>query len=166
MLMKICSLDLSSKASGYAIIENRTLIDSGVVTASGTDAIARIKKMSGQIASILAKHKDIDVLVMEEVRPADDNGNRKNLHTHKILMYVQAAMVFLMHELYSNIQIEYLYPSEWRAECGIPNGRGIYREQQKQMDIAFVKQLFNLDVSDDEADAIGIGVAYAKKHDK
>lgn len=164
--MKICSLDLSSKASGYAIIENRTLIDSGVITVNGTDAIARIKKMSAGIASILEKHRDIDVLVLEEVRPSDDNGNRKNLHTHKILMYVQAAMIFLMHELYPNIEIEYLYPSEWRAECGIRNGRGIYRDEQKKLDIEFVKNLFNLNVGDDEADAIGIGVAYAKKNDK
>ncbi len=164
--MKICSLDLSSKASGYAIIKDRTLIDSGVITVNGTDAIARIKKMSAGIASILEKHQDIDVLVLEEVRPSDENGNRKNLHTHKILMYVQAAMIFLMHELYPNIEIEYLYPSEWRAECGIRNGRGIYRDEQKKLDIEFVKNLFNLNVGDDEADAIGIGVAYAKKNDK
>lgn len=162
--MNICSLDLSSKASGYAIIKDRTLIDSGVVTATGTDAIERIKKMSAGIASILEKHQDIDVLVLEEVRPSDENGNRKNLHTHKILMYVQAAMVFLMHELYPEVQIEYMYPSEWRAECGIRNGRGVFREEQKRLDIEFVKNLFGLDVGDDEADAIGIGVAYAKKH--
>ena len=163
--MKILSLDLSSKASGYAIIEDRTLITSGVLKASDSDAIVRIQKISKALSQIMQDNLDIDVIAVEEVRPEDANGSRKNLHTHKILMYVQAAVVFLTRNLLPNAKVEYLYPSEWRAECGIKNGRGIYREQQKKFDIAFVQNTFGIDVDDDEADAIGIGVAYAKKHD-
>ena len=161
--MIICSLDLSSKCSGYAIFENKKLITSGVLLANQANPIDRIKKMSTGLAKIFTDYPHIDALVVEEVLPKDDNGSKKNLHTHKILMYVQAAMVFLAHEMYPGLEIKYYYPSEWRAACGIKNGRGVFREQQKKYDIEFVQENFGLDVGDDEADAIGIGAAYILK---
>ena len=53
-----------------------------------------------------------------------------------------------------------MYPSEWRAKCGIKNGRGVTREKEKMYDIAFVKKEYDIDVNDDIADAIGIGHAF------
>lgn len=40
---------------------------------------------------------------------------------------------------------------------------GVRRETAKKYDINFVKEKFNIDVNDDEADAIGIGYAYTHK---
>ena len=75
-------------------------------------------------------------------------------------MYLQAALVFFMHDNYPKVKIEYLYPSEWRSRCGLHTGRGIKREELKKADIAFVKKVYNIEVNDDIADAIGIGYAY------
>lgn len=65
----------------------------------------------------------------------------------------------MVHDNYKKIDIEYIYPSSWRASIGIKTGRGIKRTTLKQKDIEFVKEKWNLDVNDDEADAICIGFA-------
>ena len=44
-------------------------------------------------------------------------------------------------------------PSEWRSKCGI---KGKCREELKNNAINHVKTVYNIDVNDDEADAICI----------
>lgn len=163
----ILALDLSTKSSGYAIFDNCSLVTYGCLTASSSDVIKRIQKIIIDLDNlILNKYKDtIDKVVIEEVRP-EVGSNVTNLHTHKVLMWLQAALEFLLHEHYPKVKVEYMYPSEWRKQCGIKTGRGVKREQLKFEDIKFVKRTFNLNVNDDEADAIGIGFAYVNNHNQ
>lgn len=74
-----------------------------------------------------------------------------------MLIYLQAAIEFLVWEKYPKLKITYILPNSWRSKCGIQTGRGIKRETLKAADIAFVKNTYGLNVNDDEADAIGIG---------
>ena len=78
-------------------------------------------------------------------------------------MWLQGAIAFLLHETQPKAKIEYVYPSEWRAKCGIKNGRNVRRDQAKILDIEFVKKTYSIDVNDDIADAIGIGHAYVNQ---
>ena len=111
------------------------------------------------LSQVLTNH-NIKTIVLEEVRP--ENG-LQNIKTHKALMYLQAAIAFLVHERFKNVEIDYIYPNEWRKICGIKTGAGVRRETLKPKDIAFVKQTYGIDVNDDIADAIGIGHAYVNK---
>lgn len=160
----ILSLDLSTKSSGWAIFNEQELIDYGCITSSSTDLIKRIHIMIDEIDKILQEN-EISKIIVEEVRPEGGYGVG-NQKTHKALMYLQAALEFLIHDNYNKkVEIEYIFPSSWRAKCGIKNGRGIKRTSLKEADIAFVKENFNLDVNDDEADAICIGFANFKSDD-
>lgn len=163
--MKILSLDLSTKSTGYAIFNDGLLIDYGCIKAASTDVINRIYKIIKEINNILLKHPDIKKIIVEEVIPENGQDGVGNLRTHKVLMWLQAALEFLIHDNFSSILIEYLYPSEWRKVCGIQTGRGIIRGKLKQADIAFVKKVYNIEVNDDIADAIGIGYSYINKFD-
>lgn len=160
----ILSLDLSTKSSGWAIFNEQELINYGCITSSSTDLIKRIHIMIDEIDRILQEN-EISKIIVEEVRPEGGYGVG-NQKTHKALMYLQAALEFLIHDNYNKkVEIEYIFPSSWRAKCGIKNGRGIKRTSLKEADIAFVKENFNLDVNDDEADAICIGFANFKSDD-
>lgn len=160
----ILSLDLSTKSSGWAIFKEQELINYGCITSSSTDLIKRIHIMIDEIDRILQEN-EISKIIVEEVRPEGGYGVG-NQKTHKALMYLQAALEFLIHDNYNKkVKIEYIFPSSWRAKCGIKNGRGIKRTSLKEADIAFVKENFNLDVNDDEADAICIGFANFKNDD-
>ena len=156
--MNLLSLDLSTHSSGWAIFEDDVLKDYGCITSSSTDVIKRIHIMIDNIAKILDKNK-IDKIIVEEVRPEGGYGVG-NIKTHKALMWLQAATAFLIHDNYSSIEIEYIYPSSWRAALNIKNGRGIKRQTLKEADIAFVKEKYNIDVNDDIADAICIGLSF------
>lgn len=157
--MRILSLDASTKSTGFAIFNDTKLEDYGCITASSPDFINRIKKMITELEQILTRGQ-IEKIILEEVRP--ENG-LQNIKTHKALMYLQAAIAFLVHERFKNVEINYIYPNEWRKICGIKTGAGVRRETLKPKDIAFVKQTYGIDVNDDIADAIGIGHAYVNK---
>lgn len=145
------------------MFEKEQLIDHGCITSSSTDMIKRIHIMIDNIKLLLDKYTDINTIVVEEVRPEGGYGIG-NQKTHKALMYLQAALEFLIHDNYNKrVKIEYIYPSSWRAKCGIKNGRGIKRSSLKEADIDFVKNNFGFDVNDDEADAICIGYAQTQE---
>lgn len=161
--MKILALDLSTKSSGWAYFEEGELIDHGCITSASTDLIKRIYKMKDGIAEILTKYP-VNKIIVEEVRPEGGYGVG-NTKTHRALMWLQAATAFLLYEKFPNINIDYIYPSSWRATLGIKNGRGIKRTTLKEADIQFVKDKYNIEVNDDEADAICIGLAQYKQQD-
>lgn len=161
--MKILALDLSTKSSGWALFHNNELKAHGCITSSSTDLIKRIHVMTEGIAEIL-NNNIVDKIVVEEVRPEGGYGVG-NTKTHRALMWLQAATAFLIHDSYPSIEIDYIYPSSWRAALNIKNGRGIKRETLKEADIAFVKDKYGILVNDDEADAICIGLAQFSKED-
>lgn len=155
--MNILSLDLSSKSSGWAFFEDNKLIDYGCITSASTDLIKRIYIMRDGIQEVLNKYT-IDKVYVEEVRPQGGLG-AGNIQTHRALMWLQAAIAFMLHDFDKKITLEYVYPSTWRATIGIKNGRGIKRESLKQADISFVKERYNILVNDDIADAICLGIS-------
>ena len=159
--MKILSLDLSTKSSGWAVFEDEKLVSYGCITSSSTDLIKRINVMVNGIEEVINNNKNIDKVIAEEVRPQGGSGVG-NVKTYKALMWLQAAIAFKIHNDFKNISLDFIYPSSWRAACGIKNGRGIKRENQKQQDINFVEEIFNISVNDDIADAIGIGYSQVK----
>ena len=159
--MKILALDASTKSTGVALFNETNLIEYKCITAYSKDLIKRITKITQEIQEFLQEHP-VDKIILEEVRP--ENGTQ-NIKTHRALMWLQAAIAFMAHEHFPNTEIEYVYPSEWRAACGIKSGRGVLRASQKAGDIAFVKEHYGLEVNDDIADAIGIGHAYVNKLD-
>ena len=159
----ILSLDLSTKSSGWAIFNDEELVEHGCITSASTDMIKRIHIMIDGIRFLLDNYLDIDTIIVEEVRPEGGYGVG-NQKTHKALMYLQAALEFLIHDDYNKrVKIDYIYPSSWRAAIGIKTGRGVKRTSLKEQDIEFVKETFGIEVNDDEADAICIGFAHNKK---
>lgn len=160
--MYILALDASTKATGVAIFKDKTLMGSSVITASSNDLYKRIHKMVDNILAIV-EQLEIEKVVMEEVIP----DHTKNTNTFKALMYLQALIHIELHDKFPKVEIELVYPSSWRSVCGIKNGRGIRREQEKLEDIKFANKTYNLNLmSDDQADAICIGHAYLHPKDE
>jgi len=162
--MIILGLDLSSKSTGVALLQDEKIIAYTTITASGTDTIKRIQKITNElkefVESFSANYK-IDKILMEEVRP--DGG--LNLQTYKTLMWTQASVAFMLHDT-CPAATEYIYPSSWRSKLGIKQGRGVKRASLKEEDIQFVKDTYNIETNDDAADAICIALSYFKDNDR
>lgn len=157
--MNLIAIDGSTKSSGIAIYKHNKLQQTECIKATSSDLFNRIKKMVLQINKILVQNPDLEYLVLEQVR----QDGFKNIKTYKALMYLQGCIMLLVHQKHKHIEVQFLYPSEWRKVCQIKQGRGVQRTSQKQNDIQWVKNNFNLQVNDDIADAIGIGYAYINK---
>lgn len=159
--MRLLSLDASTKATGWAVFEDTKLLDYGCITSASTDLIKRIYIMKDGIKEIIENY-NIEKIIIEEVRPEGGFGVG-NIQTHRALMWLQAGIAFMLHDEFKKLNLEYIYPSEWRAKCGIKNGRGVKRQSAKVLDVAFVKENYGVDVNDDIADAICIGHAEVLK---
>ena len=157
--MVIMSIDASTKSTGVAIFEDDKLVTYELFTASYTDLIKRIKLIVKGIESMLNAHPEIEKIVLEEVRP---QGGTANVKTQRALMFLQAAINFMLYDNNTKAELIYMYPSEWRKYCKIKQGAGVKREQLKQEDIEWAKKQFNIieNINDDIADAIGIGYGY------
>ena len=158
--MNILSLDMSTKSTGYAIYKHNKLVQYNYITATSNDLFNRIKVMMNAINKILQQNPDLEYVVMEEVR----QQGFINVKTYKALMYLQGCIQMMIHQKFKHLQTDFLYPSSWRKICQIKQGRGIQRKQQKQLDIQWVKDNFNIiPENDDVADAIGLGYGYINK---
>lgn len=133
------------------------MIEDGVYLRSGTidlsrnhDAPNRLKHMmlliSGLISSTHAER-----VVLEDVQ------QQTNSATYKMLAQLQGA---IMHYCYENeIKFSIFAPSAWRKTLGFEQGRKVRRYALKRQAIDYVKAHCNKTVTDDEADAICIGLA-------
>ena len=154
--MNILALDASTKATGLAIFKDKELLGKGCITASSTDLFKRIHKMVDNIDTLI-QEANINEIVMEEVIP----DHAKNTQTFKVLMYLQAAIMMMIHDKHPQVKVELIYPGSWRSQAGIKIGRGVKRETLKEADIKRAQEVFKLQgLNDDEADAILIGAVY------
>lgn len=151
--MKILTLDLSTKSSGWGFGQDAILKQHGCITVSSRMVEQRIIKMRNQIIALIHRYNP-DKIIMEQVRP------EVNSHTNKVLMWLQGIVVIATYECKKSIQIEFIGASEWRAAIKIKQGRGIKRDEVKTYDIQYVKNKYNITVNDDEADAICLFDSY------
>ena len=151
--MKILALDLSTKCTGWCVMEDDKIINSGIIKASSMDVLARIEKMIDEVYKLYKEYQP-SLLVAEDILPED----MKNIKTSKALFYLQAALMLKFHEL--KVEIQLVTASHWRKVCGINTGRGILRNELKSKDMEFVLNKYNLTVDDDQADAICIAYCY------
>lgn len=151
--MKILSLDLSTKSTGWAVGIDQKLIQHGCIVEKSKQVIRRIIQMRDKVGQLIKQHK-IEKIIMEEVRPD------YNAHTGKVLMWLQAAIVIIAYEINPQIQCDFIGASEWRATLKMRQGKGIKREQLKPQDTEYVKNKYGISVNDDQADAICIFDSY------
>lgn len=143
--MRVLGLDTSTTSTGYAVLDNDKLISYGTIkTPKKSDLIDKIIYIEEHIKQII-KAKKIEFIVIEDLAMTRSAVTTKALSG---LLY-DLLVEFRKRE----ILVVTARPSEWRKACGI---KGKKRDELKQNAIKFVKQRYNIDVNDDEADAIGI----------
>ena len=147
-IIKILCLDQATKISGYSLFENKKLITYGILQANEIEKnpIERMKQMNDRIIELIDNHKP-DFIVFEDIQ------FQQNYGTFKQLGQLQGILLAYLFKLDVGFQI--IEPSAWKSFCGI---KGRKREEQKKNTQAFVKMKYKLDVGEDIADAIGIGV--------
>lgn len=165
-MSKLLSLDQSSKCTGYAIFEDGKLIDYGHISLNNQELGVRLNRLSDWLINIIEEEK-IDEVILEDIQLQDkksssvqfDKGS-SNVKTYRIL----AEVIGVIEATLTRIGTKYCFsaPASWKSKLGIFGG-GRPKEKKKAQE--HVLQYSGKTVTQDEADAICIGLAhYAKEN--
>ena len=149
--MKLLAWDQSSKKSGWCLIENGKYVKSGIIDKSKiADIDTRIGEMGIAICQQI-KELNPDVVVIEDIQ------NQSSISTVVSLARLQG---FILGWCYvKHIKTEIIRPSEWRKVLQFKQGAGVKRQELKQQGMDYIKKKYNIELSEDEAEACCIGDA-------
>lgn len=154
----LIAMDQSTRCSGYAVFENGEYVCSGVIDKSKSelDTYERSFEMARDLWRVMKKYK-LQNLIIEEV------SQQSNPKTVIILSRLQGMLIGYAEA--HGVKTHILLPSQWRKALGFKQGSKVKRAELKQQSIDFVKNNFNMDLSEDEAEAVGIASAAHKIFD-
>ena len=152
--MKILAMDQSSSACAWAFLIGGSLIDFGVYNPNKKDPIVnRIYSVAEFVIDMVEKSKP-DMVVFENVQ------NQSNDMTLINLSKLLGILEYTVHKL--GIKCITLSPSMWRAHFGFGksvDGVKPKREGLKKLAIQYVLDTYKVEATEDECEAILIGVA-------
>lgn len=144
---RVLALDQATHFTGYAVFNNRDLVDYGTFEARGDNEIARCMQVKQWMLSLIQQY-EIDFVGLEQIQL----DVQKSAPTFEALAHLQGILMLTCLE--ENIPYKAAHVSTWRAHCGV---RGKTRVDVKRSMQLIVKKWFGIMPTDDEADAIGIG---------
>ena len=151
--MKLLSFDQSTMKTGYAVFDGADLVAHGVIDLhKEKSAWEREQLMRIKIKEAIKNYKP-NVVVLEGV------SSKSNPQTVIMLGRLQGHILSAAWDHGSDVKI-YL-PTEWRKLDGIKQGPRT-RSELKQQSIALVLDAYGVELPEDEAEAIAIGIAYLK----
>ncbi|MGL4571715.1 MAG: crossover junction endodeoxyribonuclease RuvC [Clostridium sp.] len=156
--MRLLAIDQALDKSGFSILdeyENLLLYGTlNLTDISRQKDLTKEQKVEERITNVkefvkrLINTYDVDYVILEDIQA------QRNVMTFKSLSSLQGN---LKNYLYNNgIPYAILKPSEWRKELGI---KGRERKVQKQNTQDYIKRIYRIDVTEDEADSAGLGLS-------
>jgi len=155
---RIFALDQATHKTGWAVFDNGTLVRYGVMEASGTDEVERFHKVKEWFVSMIAAWTP-DLVAIEGIQYQTNVS--MGVTTFQTLARLQGILLDTCYE--QNISYVVCPTNTWRAHCGV---KGKSRNDKKKSMQLLVKQWFDISVTDDESDAIGIGKFAADTYQK
>lgn len=151
----MCSLDVSTNKTGFAVFQNGKYITSVLLDHSQNKDI---ESRSVEMAQDIIKHLEKYAPTIVSIEDTYCGGNAASM---KKLTRLQG--VVLGWCLCNKTDFNLYLPSSWRKEFG-NLFKGRKRNECKTIAIKYVKDNLGIEVNDDEAEAILIGVATVKKY--
>ena len=152
--MKVLVFDQSTKMSAYSIFVDGQYIECDCIDLHKMkDTSERVRAMGVELCKIIEKYNP-DKVVMEEV------AQQSNPLTLKLLARIQGVIIGFCAA--HNIDTYIIEPSKWRSVLKFKIGSGVKRAELKAQAIQHVKDVYDLDLSEDECEALCIGEAVHK----
>lgn len=159
----LISIDGSTTCTGIAVfnMNNEKLIFHTHISPKNDKKLSgrenmnkRIEFMMIHISELLNRYMPVQIIM-------EDTYGAKDLYTYKKLCHLQGLI--LGYAITNSVNIQFSTPSAWRKKIGIhitENKRRLKRNELKSKAIRLVKEKYGIDVCDDEAEAICIGLSY------
>ena len=156
---RILALDQATHITGYSIYDGTELIKFGIFETQMDDEIQRDNELKNWFINMVniwkPDHIGLEDIQLQNFGGANSEFSIKNgvgIQTYKILAHLQGILMETCYEL--NLTYTICPPGTWRAHCKV---KGKSKSDKKKSMQLNVKNWFDISVSNDEADAIGIG---------
>ena len=144
---RVLALDQASHITGYSIFDGLNLVSYGTFEAKESDEVKRFHEIKLWLISMI-ENWQCDIIGIEGIQYQQTMG----VTTFQTLARLQGILMDLCIEL--NIPYVICPTNTWRAHCGV---KGTKRADRKRSMQLLVKEWYDVTVSDDIADAVGIG---------
>lgn len=153
---RVLALDQASRLTGFSIFDGDKLTSYGVFEATNEEEGKRCHEVRVWLMSMIENWKP-DLVGIEGIQYQEKMG----VTTFQTLARLQGILIDLCIEL----DIPYIVcpTNTWRSHVGV---KGRARADKKRSMQLIVKQIYDVTVTEDEADAIGIGKYVADTHKK
>ena len=154
---RIIALDQATKVTGYAIYDGSELIKYGTFETTLNNEIARDNATKNWLLSMIQNWQP-DGVAIEGIQFQDNLGGYSiGVTTFETLARLQGILMEACYE--QGIKYEVYPTNTWRKGCGV---KGRARTDKKRSMQLLAKQWHDVSLTEDEADAVGIGY-YASK---
>ena len=147
---RILAFDQASIVSGWSVFDDNILIKFGHHESIGTSSVSRISKTKAWVASMIQMWKP-DLIIFEDIQLQTFDGNEQVI-VFKKLAHLQGVLKNYCYETGNTYKI--VPPATWRHYNKV---KGRSRTDKKKSAQLIVKELYDLNVTQDEADALLIG---------
>ena len=155
--MRILAFDQATKMTGWAVLEDGKLLRYGHISEADVASPAeRIRDMFIQIADKIEEDMP-DLVVIEAVQ------HQANAKTMLMLSQLQGMCIGAAYQ--KDLAVYSPLPVEWRKILNYKQGAHMKRAELKQQSIDYVRTHFDIVATEDECEAICIGVAASKKYE-
>jgi Holliday junction resolvasome RuvABC endonuclease subunit len=146
---RVLAFDQATHVSGWSVFDGDRLIAYGVFKAEESKNVAtRILEVRNWVLNMVYNWQP-DLVGIEDIQFQQYGGG---VLTFKTLAHLQGVLINAFTE--RNIKHVVCSVSTWRNKCGVTGKSKSDRKRSMQLK---VKDRFDVTVTDDEADAIGIG---------
>ena len=153
-MSKILAFDQSTKISAYSVFIDGKYVEHGYIDLHKIkDTSERIRAMGVELGNIIEKYLP-DKIVIEEV------AQQSNPLTLKLLARIQGVIIGFCAA--HSIETYIIEPSKWRSILRFKIGSGVKRAELKEQAINHVKDVYNLELSEDCCEALCINEAAHK----
>lgn len=159
---RIIALDQSTHITGYSIFDDGVPISYGIFNAKGNDEIVRDLSVRMWLVSLIENWKP-DYIGIEGIQFQEDSEGEKKkkmgVTVFQALARLQGILMCTCEE--RKVPYEVCSTNTWRNFCGV---KGVHRTDKKRSMQLLAKEWYDITVSDDIADAIGIGKYVSSKY--
>ena len=159
-IQRTLGLDQATHVTGYSVFDGNELIYAGTFKATADDEIERDIQVRNWLSQMIINAK-IDIVGLEGIQLQQLNNKTVGVTTYQTLARLQGILMATCVE--QKVDYVVVPPATWRSHCEV---KGRARADRKRSMQNRVKEWFDVTVSDDIADAIGIGKYINDKHKK
>ena len=154
--LKLIAFDQSTRATGWCVMELKTadIVESGVIIPNKNDeTIDRITYTIKRCLN-LVRTNEVAFVFIEGVQ------NQRNPKVFEVLAKLAGSLEIMLYE--SGYLVNVVKASEWRRRVGIKSRK---RADVKKEAIDMVKELYDLEATEDECEAILFARAFAMEQE-